>query len=346
MTRQPTGTGEFGFVEALMKRGFITIPRMLFDYTLDLGLDYDRIGKIFAVLACVGGPGESAFGSYTVTRRTTSDYNQVKSLVLELQEDLITRCDEVGENEITFSFGPLYARLRAVWEEYRHAHEKEQAQSGPHPAIGLAERLLGRPLSDRDVREILEWVDVLEFDLDMVEAVIKEGKRQGVTRMGYLKAIAHGWAEAGIRTPEQAAAYIQEHQKVQAKYRQVTTALGIMRPLTASEQAIIERWFGEWGFHDDVILQACERATGSKNPLQYTNKVLEAWLAEGVRTPADLEALAEQKRRAAAAGAEAARGAVGRNSRKPSPPGKSNVILRREKKDESYYDHIYKKFGE
>lgn len=343
MTRKPTGAGEFGFVEALMKRGFTNIPRMMFDYSVDLGLDYERIGQIFAVLACVGGPGEGAFGSYTVTRRNMPrDFDQIRRLVLQLQEDMITRCHAAGENEITFSFGPLYSRLRAVWEEYWLEHEKEQAQSGPHPSIAAAERLLGRPLSDRDVREVLEWVNDLGFELEMVEAVIKEGKRQGVTRMGYLKAIAQGWADARIQTPEQAAAYIQEHQKVTAKYRQVTQALGIMRPLTASEQAVLERWFNEWGFHDDVIFQACERAVGSKNPLQYTNKVLESWLAEGVRTPADLEQMVEQRKRTAAAGADVSR--TGRNNRKP--PAKSNVILRREKKDESDYDYIYKKFGE
>lgn len=344
LTRKPHGAGEFGFVEALMKRGFINIPRMLFDYTLDLGLDYDRIGKIFAILACVGGPGESPFGSYLVTRRSIPrDFDQVRSLALQLQEDMITRCDQASDNEISISFGPLYSRLRAVCEDYRQEHEREQEQSGPHPAIGLAERLLGRPLSDRDVNEVLVWVDDFGFELDMVEAVIREGQRQAVTRMSYLKKIAEGWHEAGIQSPEQAAAYMQEHQKASAKYRQVTQALGIMRPLTANEQAVLERWFGEWGFHDEVVLQACARATGSKNPLQYTNKVLEAWLTEGVRTTADLEQMADQKRRTAAASAEA-KAAARPGSRKP--PAKSNVFLRREKKDESYYDHIYKKFDQ
>lgn len=346
MTRRPHGAGEFGFVEALLKRGFINIPRMLFDYMLDLGLDYDRIGRVYSILACVGGPGETAFGSYTLTRRAMPrDFDQVRSLALKLQEGdhPVTMVHEVSDNEFTFSFLPLYSRLRAVWEDYRVEHDKEQVQSGPHPAIAMAERLLGRPLSDRDVREILEWVDDLGFELDMVEAVIKEGQRQAVTRMSYLKKIAEGWAQAGIQSPQQAAAYIQEHQKAASKYRQVTQALGIMRPLTVSEQSMLERWFQEWGFQDDVVLQACERATGSKNPLQYTNKVLESWLAEGVRTPADLEQMAEQRKRTAAAGADMR--AAGRNSRKP-PAKPSNVILRRDKKDESDYDYIYKKFSE
>jgi DnaD/phage-associated family protein len=341
MALGPLGPGEFGFVEALMKRGFINIPRMLFDYTLDLGLDYDRIGKVFAVLACVGGPGESAFGSYTVTRRgLPRDFDQVRTLVLQLQEDMITRCDKVTENEITFSFGPLFARLRAVWEEYRQEHEKEAARRGPHPAVALAEELLGRPLSARDVREILDWVDELGFTVEMVEQVLREGLRQGVTRMSYRSAIAREWAQADLPTPEQVAAYLQEHQKTAARYRQATQALGIKRPLTAAEQAMIERWYGEWGFSDEVVLQACELATGAKSPLQYTNKVLESWMQEGIRTVADLDKLMEQKRRTAAAGVEPRR--TTRGGRRP--PSQSNVILKREKKDDSYYDDVFKRY--
>lgn len=343
MALGPDGPGEFGFLEAMMKRGFVSIPRMLFDYTLDLGLDYDRIGKIFTVLACVGGPGESPYTAYTVTRRNTPrDFDQVRTLVLQMEEDMITRCDHVTENEITFSFGPLFARLFAVWEEYWHEHQKETARKGPHPAVALAERMLGRSLSTRDVGSILEWVDEYGFTVEMVEAVIKEGFRQGVTRMSYLNSIAREWAEAGLETPEQAEAYIKEHEKTAARYRRATQALGIKRSLTAAEQAMIERWYEEWGFDDEVILQACEQAAGAKNPLQYTNKVLERWLQEGIRTRADLDRMVEQKRKSAAAGLDSGRSP--RSGRRGS--GQSNVILKREKKDDSYYEVVFKRYDD
>jgi len=208
--------------------------------------------------------------------------------------------------------------------------------------VALAERLLGRSLSPRDVREILEWVDEYGFTVEMVEAVLREGLGQGVTRMSYLRAIAREWWEAGLQTPEQAAAYVAEHEQTVARHRRAVQALGIKRPLTAAEQAMIERWYEEWGFDDDVILQACEQATGAKNPLQYTNKVLERWMQEGIRTSADLDRMLEQKRRAAAAGMESARGA--RSGRKGS--GHSNVILKREKKDDSYYEVVFKRFDD
>lgn len=341
MSRLPIGGGDFGFVEALMKRGFINIPRMMFDYWADLGLDYDTIGKVFAVFACVGGPAESAFDAFAISRRSLPrDFDQLRALLSELEAEEIVRCELVEENEVIFSFIPLFSRIRATWESYREQREEELAEAGPHPAVATAERLFGRPLSDREVRDVLDWVDTLHFELDMVEAVIQEGKRQGVLRMSYLNAIARGWAEAGISSPEEARAYVQDHQKSAVKYRNVTQTLGIMRPLTAPEQAILERWFNEWGFSEEVVLEACSRSSGSKNPLQYTNRVLEAWMGDGIRTTADVEQMVAQKKRATAAGDQSR---PGRGRRQPV---KSNVILQREKKDESYYDHIYKKFGE
>lgn len=343
MSVEPVGPGEFGFVDALMKRGFINLPRMLFDYTLDLGLDYDRIGKVFAILSCVGGPGESPFGSYRVTRRSMPrDFDQVKTLVLQLQEDMITRCDRATENEITFSFTPLYARLRAVFEDYYHDYQCEQAKQGPHPAVTLAEQMLGRPLSVSEVRSVLDWVEELGFSVEMVEAIIQEGRRAGKLQMNYLTRIAQNWAQIGIQTPEQAEAYIQEHQRNAGRCRTVAQALGIKRALTASEQALIERWYGEWGFDDGVILEACEQAVGTENPLRYTNKVLKTWLTEGIRTTADIAAKAEQAMRTVAAGAEPQR--TSRTRRKPA--GQSNVILKRGKKDEEYYDSVFKRFDQ
>lgn len=342
MSLEPSGPGEFGFVDALMKRGFINLPRMLFDYTLDLGLDYDRIGKVFAVLSCVGGAGESPFGSYVVTRRSMPrDFDQVKTLVLQLQDEDITRCDEATENRITFSFTPLYSRLRAVFEDYYHEHQNEQAKQGPHPAVSLTERMLGRPLSVSEVRSVLDWVEDLGFSVEMVEAIIQEGQRQGKLQIKYLTGIAKNWAQRGLQTPEQAEAYNEEHYKNVGRHRNVKEAVGIKRSLTASEKALIERWYNEWGFDDDVILQACEQAVGSDKPLIYMNSVLEAWLAEGIRTLADVEAKMEQKRRTAAAGAEAR---PSRTRRKQL--SQSNVILKGGKEDEEYYDGVFKRYSD
>lgn len=340
MSRDPMGTGDLEFLQALLKRGFVNIPRMLFDYTADLGLDYDTVGKMFAVMSSVGGPAESAFGPHTISRRhMVDDYDLLRRLIADLELKDIVSSEEEGD-QITFSFLPLYYRLRAIWQQYRERYEEELATGVSDPVLVAAQHLLGRPLSDREVADIQDWLDTYKFDQPLVEAILKEGLRQGVTRMSYLNQIAKQWFEEGIRTPAEAEEHLQRYRKAVGKHKSIIQYLGLKRQLTAAEQGLLDKWTDEWGFSNEVIIRACEEATGSQNPLQYTNRVLESWLSRGIRTVAEVEqSLVEHKRRGARASRESTAGAR-------KAPAKSNVFLQREKKDDKYYDHIYKKFGE
>ncbi|MDB4894747.1 MAG: putative chromosome replication initiation protein [Firmicutes bacterium] len=341
MSRGTFGTGEVDFLQAWVKRGFVNIPRMLFDYTADLGLDYDTIGKMYAILACVGGSGESAFGAYTISRKANPEYfDQLRLLIVDLEQKDLVRSEDEGE-QIIFSLIPLFSRLRAIWEHYREQYEEEVAAGGvSDPSLLAAERLLGRPLSDREVLDIQDWSSTFAFDTEMVQAVIREGQRLGVTRMSYLNQIAKQWFEEGVRTPDEAEAYVQRYRRASGKHKAIIQYLGLKRQLTGAEQGLLDRWTDEWGFSNEVIIRAGEEAAGSRNPLQYINRVLESWQQQGVKSLSDVDqVLVEHKRRSSPAEPAA-------ENRSRRPPSKSNVFLQREKKDDKYYDHIYKKFSD
>jgi DnaD/phage-associated family protein len=338
------GTGELEFLQGFMKRGFVNIPRLLFDYSADLGLDYSTVGKLFTLLACLGSGIDGAFGPYVISRKIhPHDYELMHTLVLDLeQKEILMTHDEEGDI-VTFSFIPLFAKLRAIWAQYSENYAEDIAAGGSDPVLAAAERLLARPLSDREVSDIQDWVSAYHFEVDMVQAVIKEGQRQGVTRMTYLNQVARQWYEEGIRTPEEAEAYVQKYRKSAAKHKVIINYIGIKRQLSGAEQALLDRWTDEWGFSNPVIMKACDEAAGSQNPLQYVNKVLENWLERGVKTVEDAERIQVEHKRRNVAAADSKGGA--RQSRSGSQQ-RSNVFLKREKKDDSYYDHIFKKFDE
>lgn len=342
MTREPAGTAELVFLQAVLKRGFVHIPRMLFDYATDVDLDYSTIGKLFTVLAVVGGPSDSSFGPYTISRRQQPhDFEQIRGLLKDLEDEVLVERQDDGD-EITFSFLPMYARLRALWEPARERYQEEAARGNKHPAIHTAEQMLGRLLSSHEMNDIMDWMETYGFDIPMVQAVIQEGKSSGVIRMNYLNQIARQWAEEGLRTPDDVEAHKQRSRKLNARHRSVVQYLGIQRPLTGAEQTLLDKWSDEWGFSNEVIIRACAETHGAKNPLQYMNRILERWRDLGVRTVADAEqVLVEFKRQSASADA-----GKGSRTRKQAPPPKSNVFLQREKKDDKYYDHIFKKFDD
>jgi DnaD/phage-associated family protein len=340
LAREPLGTGELEFLQAFVQRGFVNIPRMLFDYAADLELDYDTIGKLFVVLACVGSAtAEAAFGSYVISRRVNAhDFDGIRPFVEELQHKELVLIEAETETNVTFSFVPLFSRLRAIWSSNRDQWEEELLEAGPDPAVRVAEKLLGRPLTKRELEDIQDWGTSFGYEADMVEAIIREGLRQGVTRMSYLKQVARQWSEEGITTPEEAEQYIQAFRKSAGKHKSIVQYLGLKRQLTMAEQALLDKWTQEWGFSNEVVIRACAEAVGSQNPLQYVNKILESWLAQSVKTVADADAVM-QKRRAPVAVAEKPAG-------RSRTANNSHLILQREKKDDSYYDHIFKKFGE
>lgn len=341
MSRKTGGIEQLEFLQALVKRGFVPIPRMLYDYRQDLQLNYDTVAKIFAVLANVGGPWESAFGAYTISRKDTQDYEEIRKYLAELEEMDLVRCEETAEDKLTFSFIPLYSRLEAHWSQDRERWEEEAAAGTKDPSILIAEHLLGRPLSDREIADIQDWGETYGYGPEMVKAVIDEGQRLGVTRMSYLNQIARQWAEEGIRTPAEAEAYAARYKQAVGKHKRIVKYLGLNRPITGAEQGLLDKWTEDWGFSDEVIMRAAEIAAGVSKPLQYMNTVLESWKAKGVKTVADADrAEAERHRRS---NTEGPTPAASRNRR---PSGKSNVLLHREKKDDNFYDHLYKKFGD
>jgi len=341
MSRDSVEARELEFLQAVLKRGFVTIPRMLFDYSGDLGIDYDTIGRIFILLACVGGPTESSFGPYVLSRKANAhDFNQLGSLVRDLEQKDLIRSEEVGE-QLTFTFMPLFHKLKAIWLHYCDQLEEELAAGVADPALLAAEKLMGRPLSDREAADIQDWMDTYGYDLTMVQVIIREGQSQGVTRMNYLNQIAREWFQEGVRTPEDAEELAQRRRKGAGKHKAIIQYLGLKRQLTGAEQTLLDKWTEEWGFSNEVIILACTEATGVRNPLQYVNRILESWREQGVRTVADAEKiLVEYKRRQPAAGEQ------GKAARPRKPTGNSSVFLQREKKDDSYYDHIFKKLRE
>jgi DnaD/phage-associated family protein len=341
MSRGPVGSGELEFLEAVMKQGFVNIPRILFTYTADLGLDYDIIGKMFIILASVGGRTDLAFGPYVISRKANGeDFEQLRSLVLDLEKSEIVVSEDTGD-QVSFTFAPLFFHIRAIWSHYRDQHEEELARNGTtDPVLAAAERLLGRPLGSREITDIQDWMTSYGFDGRLVMAVVKEGKRSGSDRISYLNQIARGWHEAGVTTPEQAEEYIQQHRQAAGKHKSILQYLGLPRQINKAELSLLDKWTEEWGFSNEVVIRACEEATGSKNPLQYVNRVLERWMEMGLKTVADVDqAQAEYKRRPAIESAAAI------DNRRRKTPAKSNVFLPSEKKDDNYYDHIYKKFG-
>ena len=163
---------------------------------------------------------------------------------------------------------------------------------------GEVQRLLGRTLNTEELKILLGFIRYLGMSADVISILVcycKERARQkGNLRNPSLRTIekeAYIWAERGIETIEDAAAFIQAQNVRNSRLHKLMELLQIRgRNLTAAEQRYAESWL-EMGFADDAISLAYERTclnTGALN-WAYMNKILQRWSEQGLRTAADVQ---------------------------------------------------------
>lgn len=155
------------------------------------------------------------------------------------------------------------------------------------------QRLLGRPIHTEDRKILLGFVNYLGLPADVVSVLIsycKERDRQrGKVRTPTLYSIekeAYAWAERGIDTMEEAAAFIQNQNLRYSRMSRLLNLLQIRgRRLTAAEERYASAWL-EMNFEDELISLAYERTcvnTGGLN-WPYMNKILQRWHEAGLHT--------------------------------------------------------------
>ncbi len=158
---------------------------------------------------------------------------------------------------------------------------------------GEVQRLLGRTLNTEELKILLSFVRYLGLPGDVISVLVcycKERARQrGSSRNPSLRTIekeAYAWAERGIDTVEEAAAFITAQNVRNSRLRRLMDQLQIRgRSLTAAEEKYALRWL-DMGLDDELISMAYERTclnTGGLN-WAYMNKILQRWNDQGLRT--------------------------------------------------------------
>ncbi len=158
---------------------------------------------------------------------------------------------------------------------------------------GEIQRLLGRSLNTEELKILLGFVRYLGMSSELVSVLVcycKDRARQkGSLRNPSLRTIekeAYAWAERGIDTVEEAAAFIQAQNVRTSRLSRLMQLLQIRgRTLTAAEERYAAAWL-EMGFEDDAIAMAYEKTclnTGGLN-WAYMNKILQRWHDAGLHT--------------------------------------------------------------
>ena len=155
----------------------------------------------------------------------------------------------------------------------------------------IIETYLKHTLSSTDTNMVLYWLDELHFSTDLVEYLVEYCITKGHSSLRYMNKVALGWADAGIKTVDQAKDDAAAHSQI---YYSVMKALGITgRNLVDSEVSLINKWVGEYGFDIELVKAACNKTISAiqKPSFEYTDSILANWRKKDVHTLKDVEVL-------------------------------------------------------
>ena len=165
--------------------------------------------------------------------------------------------------------------------------------------VNEAQRRLGRVLSTEEMKILLSMSDYLGLPLDVIALLItyciQKNRVRGVQRAPSMRTIekeAYYWADHGVDTLEEAAAYSQQQLRLQSRIGEIRDDLQLEgRRLTMAEENYVRQWLS-LGFGKPEIHLAYEKTCLNKGALvwQYMNRILMSWHEQNLHTLAQIEA--------------------------------------------------------
>lgn len=211
----------------------------------------------------------------------------------------------------------------------------------------IIETYLKHTLSSSDTNMVLYWLDELHFSTDLVEYLVEYCITKGHSSPRYMNKVALGWADAGIKTVDQAKDDAAAHSQI---YYSVMKALGITgRNLVDSEVSLINKWVGEYGFDIELVKAACGKTISAiqKPSFEYTDSILANWRKKDVHTLKDVEVLdanfAKANKASATGSSQGTNAANGSSKPKSNNPGSKNKFNNFNQRNNDY-DKLEKLF--
>ena len=141
----------------------------------------------------------------------------------------------------------------------------------------------------------------LKMEPELLEYLMEYCAQNHHYSLRYAEKVALSWHEKKITTVEEAKAYSRGFSRESFA---VMKAMGLSgRSPADAEYALMEKWFRQYGFTREIVVEACSRTIRAIHTpsFQYADKILTEWKEADVRTFSDIAALDKRRKEAAAA---------------------------------------------
>lgn len=175
---------------------------------------------------------------------------------------------------------------------------KELSNTSTKDMLQEVEKLIGRPLSSKEMEMYISWQRDFNFSLEIILLVIQYCVSKGKIDSRYIEKVAMAWNDSNIRTVDDAQSYIKKHEDKWTKYKKILNYLGLKdAELMKPQEQMLDKWINIYSFSLEMILRACDICAERLNrpEFKYIDGILTSWHKDGIKTLEEL-ALKDNKR--------------------------------------------------
>lgn len=140
----------------------------------------------------------------------------------------------------------------------------------------------GRLLEAGEAEAIASWMSAFEIAPEVIVLGYKYCTEKGKSnRCKYVEKVLLSWREKNLKTAAAVLENLEETDKQYQLYKRIFKELGFRRNPSEPEKFLMRKWFKDYGFSLDRVLEACRKTTGISSPsISYIDTVLTNWFNE------------------------------------------------------------------
>ncbi len=154
-----------------------------------------------------------------------------------------------------------------------------------------AEFYMRREISPMKKRDIASWITTYNMTPEIIiEAFFYSCEIRNVYDLKYVEGVLKNWEEKNIRTKDEIEKSYREYDQDIYRYRRVMRKIGLQnKPFNQVDLKIINSWYDEYNFTDEMVDIALERVSSISNPnLNYFDSILKNWHLKNIKTPEEI----------------------------------------------------------
>ncbi len=178
---------------------------------------------------------------------------------------------------------------KEVSKRYTAVEIEEMTSNSPELKVFYsdAQKVFNYSFSYSDYERLLYIHEEYLLPLEVILTVINYCKLESKLNMNYLEQVCRTLYSEGVTDVETAKKYLNISGD---SYTEILKALSIKGTLKPIQKDVIDKWFKEYNYTIDIILEACDKAVlSTNNPnLNYVNGILKNWYMANIKNMSDI----------------------------------------------------------